>query len=67
MSSLSYFKRNFNIIIDKHKINYEDIYNDRHEWKINLINQILKYRDFDKYELLTKIQLHAILELLCEG
>ena len=78
MSSLSYFKRNFNIIIDKHKINYEDIYKDKHkfklkipvpqhEWKINLINQILKDRDFNNYEFLTKNQLHKILEFLCKG
>ena len=76
VSSISYFKRNLNIILDKHKIKFERVFDEafkvelkgpslNNEWKVNFIKHILKDRDFNNYEFLSKDELNIILKYLC--
>ena len=76
LTSMSYYVRNLNVIIHKHKLKYKDVFDNcrqvrfkvrlpEQEWKIELIKQLIYERDFNCNDILNKQEINDILFFLC--
>ena len=76
LTSMSFYMKNLNIILYKHKLKFEDFFCScrrmkfkqklpEQVWKIGLIKQLIYDRDFNHNEILNKQEISDILNFLC--
>ena len=67
--------RNINIVLNKHNLRYQDLFNDTsfklksnitsENWRLCVVKELIFYRDFNEFEFLSIDEINFILNDLC--
>ena len=76
LENYSYLKRNVNIIIDKHNLQYNHLFikkrnstmcYDNENWLLNILNEFLNMRENKCFHFLSQLEMNFMIFYLCAG